>query len=278
MTMRLAIRHETRYEFDEPVDHGLQRLRLTPKETHGQRIIDWSMACLGGAIELTYEDHNCNTVTLASLQPGTNVFIVRCEGLVETTDHAGMIGRHAGHMPLWAFRAQTPLTRPGPKMRAILAAAGLSAGALTADTLLPGLHSLSSAVLNRVAYEIGHTHVATTAEEAAEAGRGVCQDHAQILIGLARSLGIPARYASGYLMLDGRIDQEATHAWAEAYVEGLGWVGFDVSNGISPDERYIRVASGRDYREAAPVTGLTYGASEQSIRVEIQVEQQVVEQ
>lgn len=276
--MRLAVRHETRYEFDEPVAHGLQRLRLTPKETHGQRIIDWSMSCEGGAIELTYEDQNCNTVTLASLQPGTNVFIVRCEGLVETTDHAGIIGRHAGHMPLWAFRGQTPLTRPGPKMRAILAAAGISAASLSQDDALRTLHVLSSAVLRDVVYEIGHTHVATTAEEAVDAGHGVCQDHAQIFIGLARAMGIPARYASGYLMLDGRIDQEATHAWAEAFVEGLGWVGFDVSNGISPDEHYIRVASGRDYREAAPVTGLTYGASEQSIRVEIQVEQQVVEQ
>lgn len=276
--MRLAIRHETRYEFDEPVGHGLQRLRLTPKETHGQRIIDWAMSCEGGAIELTYEDQNCNTVTLASLQPGTRAFTVRCEGLVETTDHAGVIGRHAGHMPLWAFQGQTPLTKPGQKMRAILSAAGLSGANLSQGDILPGLHALSTAVVGNVAYEIGHTHVATTAEEAAEAGHGVCQDHAQIFIGLARLLGIPARYASGYLMLDGRIDQEATHAWAEAFVEGLGWVGFDVSNGISPDARYIRVASGRDYREAAPVTGMTYGSAEQSVRVEIQVEQQVVEQ
>lgn len=276
--MRLAIRHETRYEFDEPVGYGLQRLRLTPKETHGQRIIDWTMSCEGGSVELAYEDQNFNTVTLASLQPGTSVFTVRCEGLVDTTDHSGVIGRHAGHMPLWAFQGQTPLTRPGPRMRAILSAAGLSGGGLSPENLLPGLHALSSAVLDSVSYEIGHTHVATTAEEAAEAGHGVCQDHAQIFIGLARSQGIPARYASGYLMLDGRVDQEATHAWAEAYVEGLGWVGFDVSNGISPDERYVRVASGRDYREAAPVAGLTYGAAEQSIRVEIQVEQQVVEQ
>jgi transglutaminase-like putative cysteine protease len=68
------------------------------------------------------------------------------------------------------------------------------------------------------------------------------------------------RYVGGYLMMDDRIDQDAGHGWAEAHVEGLGWVGFDVSNGISPDERYVRVATGCDYREAAPVTGIAVGA------------------
>ena len=70
---------------------------------------------------------------------------------------------------------------------------------------------------------------------------------------------IPARYVSGYLMMNDRIEQEATHAWAEAWVQGLGWVGFDVSNGISPDPRYVRVATGRDYRDAAPITGISFG-------------------
>jgi transglutaminase-like putative cysteine protease len=92
-------------------------------------------------------------------------------------------------------------------------------------------------------------------------GAGVCQDHAHIFISAARANGIPARYVSGYLMMDDRIDQEATHAWAEAHVEGLGWVGFDVSNGISPDPRYVRVATGSDYRDAAPITGITQGSA-----------------
>ena len=113
-------------------------------------------------------------------------------------------------------------------------------------------------------YEIGHTDAETTAEAAMAAGRGVCQDHAHIFIGVARVLGIPARYISGYLMMNHRIDQEAGHGWAEAHVAGLGWVGFDVSNGISADARYVRIASGCDYREAAPVTGISYGAGRNS--------------
>ena len=140
------------------------------------------------------------------------------------------------------------------------------------------LHGLSAAVLTAVPYAIGHTDAATGAEEALAAGRGVCQDHAHMFIGAARQLGIPARYVSGYLMMNDRVEQDAGHAWAEAHVDGLGWVGFDVSNGISPDARYVRVASGRDYAEAAPVTGISFGGSHSTLAVSLEVEQQAVQQ
>ena len=136
------------------------------------------------------------------------------------------------------------------------------------------LHALSALIRERVAYEAGRTHSATTAEEAIGQAAGVCQDHAHIFIGAARASGVPARYVSGYLLMDDRIEQEATHAWAEAHVEGLGWVGFDVSNGISPDPRYVRVATGSDYRDAAPITGISIGASEQVLTVGVAVESQ----
>jgi transglutaminase-like putative cysteine protease len=73
-------------------------------------------------------------------------------------------------------------------------------------------------------------------------------------------------------------EQDATHAWAEAYVDGLGWVGFDIANGISPDERYVRVATARDYRGAAPVLGISYGAVTRDVAVEVLVAQQQEEQ
>ena len=111
-----------------------------------------------------------------------------------------------------------------------------------------------------------------------EQGGGVCQDHAHIFIAAARMLDIPARYVSGYLMMNDRIEQEATHAWAEAYVQNLGWVGFDISNQISPDTRYVRVATGRDYRDTAPITGISFGAVEEDLHVDLAIEQQVVEQ
>jgi len=106
--------------------------------------------------------------------------------------------------------------------------------------------------------------------------KGVCQDHAQIMITAARELGHPARYVSGYLMMTDRIDQDATHAWAEVHMDDIGWVGFDVSNGYSPDERYVRVATGLDYRDAAPISGLRIDNSaggNETMQVSIQVQQ-----
>jgi transglutaminase-like putative cysteine protease len=268
--LTLSIRHTTHYAFAQPVVHALQRLRLTPKETQGQRIINWAMTFDNAVAEVEYDDQHFNHVTLIGLTPGAREVTVMCEGVVETEDNAGVIGRHSGHLPLWSFLRQTPLTRPGTKLRGLLREA--SGGA---DAPLDFLHALSGLIRERVAYETGRTHSRTTAEEAVGQGAGVCQDHAHIFIGAARASGIPARYVSGYLMMDDRIEQEATHAWAEAHVEGLGWVGFDVSNGISPDPRYVRVATGSDYRDAAPITGITQGsAAAEVLTVGVAVEAQ----
>lgn len=271
--MRLAIRHTTRYHFAEPTAHGLQRLRLMPKETQGQTIVEWTMTYEGAREELAYDDQNHNHVTLVSVEDGAEEVAINCSGVVETEDKAGVIGRHAGHLPLWAFLGHTNLTRPGPRIRQLVGSLARSD-----DGALPTLHALSAAIRERVAYETGQTHVDTSAEEAAAAGFGVCQDHAQIFISAARAMEIPARYVSGYLMMDDRTEQEATHAWAEAWVQGLGWVGFDVSNGISPDPRYVRVATGRDYRDAAPITGISFGPAAEHLSVSLAVEQQTVEQ
>ena len=105
--MRLAIRHTTRYRFAEPVKHGLQRLRLTPKETQGQQILDWTMEYEGAREELSYDDQNHNHVTLVSVLEGAQDVVVTCRGTVETEDQAGVIGQHAGHLPLWAFLGHT---------------------------------------------------------------------------------------------------------------------------------------------------------------------------
>ncbi|MBA3864182.1 MAG: transglutaminase [Alphaproteobacteria bacterium HGW-Alphaproteobacteria-9] len=266
--MTLSIRHTTHYAFAQPVVHALQRLRLTPKETQGQRIIDWSMALENAHAELEYDDQHFNHVTLIALNPGAREVTVTCAGTVETDDNAGVIGRHSGHLPLWSFLRQTALTRPGAKLRALLREVS---GPID-EAPLDFLHALSGLIRDRVAYEAGRTHSATTAEEAMQHGYGVCQDHAHIFIGAARAAGIPARYISGYLMMDDRIEQEATHAWAEAHVEGLGWVGFDVSNGICPDPRYVRVATGSDYRDAAPITGISIGATAEVLTVGVAVE------
>ena len=119
--LTLSIRHTTHYAFTQPVVHALQRLRLTPKATQGQRIIEWQMHFDNAHAELSYDDQHFNHVTLIGVNPGAREVTVTCEGIVETEDNAGVIGRHSGHLPLWSFLRQTPLTRPGAKLRGLAA-------------------------------------------------------------------------------------------------------------------------------------------------------------
>jgi transglutaminase-like putative cysteine protease len=269
--VRLAIDHVTSYRFESPVARGLQRLRLTPASLPGQKVLDWSLAIEGGRVEAEYRDQHGNDVTLLSIGPGTRELAIRGRGVIEVVDQHGIAGHHAGPLPLWFYRDPTALTRAGPTVRALL-------GLPLDEESLARLHALSAAIRASVRYATGTTGPGTTAEDAAAAGTGVCQDHAHIFIAAARQLGVPARYVSGYLMMDDRVDQEAGHGWAEAHVDALGWVGFDVSNGVSPDARYVRLATGRDYGEAAPITGLVQGAGNEELHVALAVEQQHVEQ
>lgn len=271
--MRLAISHTTRYTFSNPVAHGLQRLRLTPLACQGQATEFWEIELEGARPEVTYDDENGNRVTLISFVPGTREVVIRSQGVVQTSDTAGVVGKQQGQLPLWHFTEQTALTREGPLLRALVESLPVDS-----EDTLARLHALSTLVREAVAYEPGHTDVATSAEQVLAAGRGVCQDQAHVFIAAARHLGIPARYASGYLMMDDRVEQEAGHAWAQAHVPGLGWVGFDVANAICPDARYVHVATGCDYTACAPITGIRYGARDEAMHVSLAVEQQRMEQ
>lgn len=265
--MKLRIRHVTRYAFDEPVIYGLQQLRKTPKSSHQQNVLSWNTSISGGQKEAEFEDHHKNRVELISFNKSATEVLVTSEGEVAMEETHGVVGPHRGHTPLWLFQRETPRTKAGPGCRALVKE-------VAAAPDIDRLHALSTAVSNTVTYEVGASEPDWSAEDALEAGRGVCQDHAHVFIACARQMGFPARYVSGYLMLDDRIEQDAAHAWAEAHIDSLGWVGFDPSNGISPDVRYVRVATGLDYSEAAPVTGTRIGGSGEALDVRIEVAQQ----
>lgn len=269
--MLLTVSHTTRYTFADNVAHGLQRLRLKPKTTHGQEVLDWNMELIGAKPQAEYDDHHHNHTSLVSIEPGVPAVTITCHGTMRTADNHGITGPHTGHVPLWCFLRPTPLTRAGNRVRALIA----SVEADRSDRL-QFLHALSAAVAAHVEYVPGATDVGTTAEQALMVGKGVCQDHAHVFISAARLLDIPTRYVGGYLLMEGQVEQEAGHGWAEAHIDGLGWVGFDVSNGISPDERYIRVATGCDYGEAAPVTGIALGGGDTDLHVHLCVDRKML--
>lgn len=265
--MDLHITHTTRYLYDTPVSYALQRLRLRPQDSPMQSVLKWDIEVTGGVLELTCFDHHGNCTDLINASRSVTELIVTATGIVRTEDRAGVFGKVYGAAPLWYFMQSTHLTQPNREMRT------LARSVKSAADLLAGLHAVSDSVLKSVPYAIGETYSSTTAEEALSGGFGVCQDHAHIMIGVARAAGLPARYVSGYLMLEDRIDQDASHAWAEVHLPALGWVGFDVSNGISPDMRYVRLAIGRDAHDAAPIQGMRLGPGDESLIVTLQVQQ-----
>lgn len=265
--MRLKISHTTRYRFTDPVQFALQQVRKTPKTAHQQQVIWWRTTVKGGRKELAYEDHHLNVVELINFDRDTTELELTSEGEVELTASDGIVGRHRGPAPLWLYERATPQTEARAGIRAL-------ARQVDGGTPLERLHKLSTLINSTVAYQVGASEPFWSAEDALEAGQGVCQDHTHIFLACARRLGFPARYVSGYLMLNDRASQDAMHAWAEAHVENLGWVGFDVSNGISPDSRYVRVATGLDYADAAPVSGTRIGGADEQLDVAIEVAQQ----
>lgn len=264
--MRLKISHRTEYRYDVPVQYALQRLRLVPRGGKTQTVHSWSLKVEGAKEEVHFIDHFENDTRLVSILGDSVLIGIDAWGEVETFDTAGVFGEHKGFAPLWLFLQETLLTTPGEAVRELADSIGQGAD-------LDRLHRLMAAIGARIAYTVGATDAGTVAEEALRQGSGVCQDHTHVFAAAARLLGFPARYVSGYLMLNDTVDQAASHAWAEAHVPGLGWVAFDASNGIAPDERYVRVAVGRDYRDAMPVSGIRLGWAEEQLAVTITVEQ-----
>lgn len=264
--MQLKISHVTDYAYAEPVRYALQRLRLTPQDSPLQTVHSWSTEVEGGTVEAGYTDHFGNVVQLVSASRDTEAIKVVASGIVETHDKIGVFGPHRAYMPLWLYQRETALTKPGKMIREMVR--GIEKG-----KPLDQLHSLKTKLHQAMAYVPGATQTQTVAEDALAAGHGVCQDHAQAFAAAARVMGFPARYVSGYLMMEETPDQAASHAWAEAHVDGLGWVGFDPANDISPDDRYVHIAYGLDYKDAAPISGIRTGTGEEQLAVRITVEQ-----
>ena len=191
------------------------------------------------------------------------------EGEVETFDTNGVIHGGVERQPDRLFLRETALTRPTPAIRRFARDVAASQG----GDLLATLHRLNADLLKMLVFRVGATSASTTAGEAFDAKTGVCQDFAHILIAAARVLGFPSRYVSGYFLRTDTADQEAGHAWMEAFVGGVGWIGFDPSHGLSPSDRYVRVAIGCDAQEAAPVRGSRIGGQQETLDVSLQVAQ-----
>lgn len=262
--MRIAVDHVTIYRYERPVRGVVQSHRLTPSAFDGQKVLSWEATVSDGLKGGGFRDGAGDWVQGWTVRGPVSEIEVRVAGVVETADLAGVLRGHRELLPPEAWLRETGPTRADAALSALgKAAAG------TKDTL-GAAHELAAAVAEAIAYRPGATHAHTTAAEAMAQGEGVCQDHAHALIAAARVAGLPARYVAGYLMA-GEAEAEAAHAWAEIHVAGLGWVGFDAANRCCPDERYIRLGSGLDARDAAPIKGTARGSGEEHLEVTVAV-------
>jgi transglutaminase-like putative cysteine protease len=265
--MQLSIRHVTTYNYARPARGLIQLLRATPASFAGQNVLDWRIDVDCDARLREGRDGYGNVTHMLYVDRPTERLSVSVGGRVLTEDRAGIVHGLPHDLPPQVFHRSTPLTEAGP---AIVALA--QATAAGPDPALGRLHNLNRLLHETMIFETMTTGTGTSAEQARAAGRGVCQDFAHIFVAAARTLAIPARYVSGHLFRrDGAYVQEAAHAWAEAWVGDLGWTAFDPTNGICPDDAYVRIACGLDYRDAAPVAGARLGGGEENLSVEVAV-------
>ncbi len=269
--MRIRIVHDTVYTYEQPARGLIQILRLTPRDHDGQHVREWRIEPSVNGRLTAREDGFGNLVHWFTADDPTDALTVRVTGEIETFETSGIVRGAVERLPDLFYLRDTPLTEASPELKAF--AEKVAAGKGEGDPLSV-LHRLLAAVHDAVTFEPGPTSASTSAAQSFEAGKGVCQDLTHIFLAAARHLEIPSRYVSGYFRRgDGSDDQEAAHAWAEALVPDLGWIGFDPANGLSATEAHVRVAVGLDYLGAAPIRGSRVGGGTETLGVALRVEQ-----
>ncbi len=264
--MRISIGHVSRYSYAEPTSYIVQTLRLTPPVFESQRVLEWSISAPGIEKARKFRDGFGNDAHLVSYSGLHDNAVVIAKGVVETADHAGIVRGLPEIAPIRVFMRETEMTRPDAALQDLAARVG-------SGDAVARLHELMHTVRQAVDYKIGTTTQHTTAASALAKGEGVCQDHAHVFITCARIIGFPARYVNGYFISGEDDPSEAHHAWAEVWVDDVGWIGFDAANLVCPTDRYVRLATGLDAVSAAPIRGTRRGGANETLDVIVEVQQ-----
>lgn len=267
--MRINVRHETSYAYKQPVRSAVQLLRMTPRSCGNQFVRSWRVEVDTDARLDKSEDAYGNVTHMVFIDEPVNHVRITIEGEVDTVDLGGLMSGTLERQPRQLHLRETALT----KATAAIKDLARDASATEARDMIASLHNLNLTIFKTMTFAVGSTTATTTAGEAYALQSGVCQDFSHIFVSAARTLGVPARYVSGYYMRTDHTDQDAGHAWAEAYLDQLGWVGFDPAQGACTNDRYVRVAIGADSNEAAPVRGARTGGLSEALTVAIQVQQ-----
>lgn len=281
--MRFDVRYRTLISYEELAVDSHNEVRARPAETDYQKVVDYSLQISPPSSTRCFVDGWGTRVDSFGIRLPHIAMEVIAEATVETfrpPELTTLVSLDAlrdldfidAH---YEFLDPTPATEASPAMRE------LANEVLSRSTHVLGLvTNLQTAVVDRVAYRTGATSVSTTAAEAFDLGAGVCQDHAHIMVSLARVLGLPARYVSGYFFTtadDHGADTEddlvtvQTHAWAEVAIPGQRWLAMDPTNGLVPDLRHVKIGHGPDYSSVMPFRGTFIGPESSEVTASVQI-------
>lgn len=259
--MKLSIQHVTHYDYSAPLQYALQSLCLTPQASAHQTVHEWSVSA--PAPLHAQRDGYGNLAHTWSLARRSYGSAVRAGGMVETHASPWLVDDAT---PSQLYLRSTPLTAADEQLKS-LGRVHLADGVSEASAM-----ALAQAVLKRVRYQPGATHVQTTAQQAWEQGGGVCQDHAHVYLAACRANGVPARYVSGYFYAPDA-PHLASHAWVDVCVDASAcrWLSVDITHGCLMDERHVRLAVGLDYAACSPIRGVREGGGDETMRVRIDI-------
>jgi len=278
--MLYTIRHVTRFTYLAPITESMMEVRKQPRSDGTQRCVQFGLSTDPPSRVMMYQDHDGNIIHHFNIPGRHSRLTVTTEALVECASTAPIpdrLGVNAWpHLKAIADSGEhwemlNPSRYARPTDRLVALAQELDVSDRQDPMVL--LRRLTSAIAERFDYSKNSTRVDSPIDEALRARKGVCQDFTHILIALGRFIGIPCRYVSGYLFHNpkdhDRSADGATHAWVEALLPDLGWVGFDPTNNLVAGDRHIRVAVGRDYADVPPTRGVFKGQS--SVKSELAV-------
>ena len=282
--MLLEIRHVTQYHYSAPVRESVMEVWMQPQKSASQRLVSFELDLDPTAQVFSYADYFGNAVYHFDVPQQHDRLTIVARSAVDTlapVDIPEFLDRgewnrlQSDFVQGECFDYLRPhgFVEETPALRAFVAEHKLDQ--FRQKDPLSALRELNTAIYGAFDYDPGVTEADSPIDLALEAGRGVCQDFAHIMIAVARSWGLPARYVSGYMFNDrahgDRSDPDATHAWAEVFLPTLRWVGFDPTNNMLTGERHVTVAVGRDYADVPPSRGVFKGDAESQLAVGVSV-------
>ena len=279
--VRYEIEHISRYCYTAPVQQCVMLLCLEPRKGRGQRLLDFEIETQPSASLTRTTDCFGNARHLLDLHRAHQTLEIATRSTVEATPAPPLprrlptgaweaLGTREGSFADWDFTHPSALVRPSPALAAFVERHRIA----PLDDPLESLLQLSHALHHCLHYIPGSTSAESPVEHILETGRGVCQDYTHLMLAIARSWGIPARYVSGYLHSTQSGEQalnNATHAWVECRLPELGWVGFDPTNQHLAGTGNVCIAIGRDYRDVSPTRGVRQGGGATHLEIEVRM-------